>query len=157
VAARTDLANPRRVVRAVERTRIAGDRPPPAPVGYPGPSAWLGLALDPVDHARAIDERAREQFDAGLVEEAAALRRRYPDDLRAFSAMGYREAFALLDGAMDRETAIATDAARTRAFARRQRTWFHAEPGIEWPAPGVEAVDAAVRTVERLRMARAGG
>jgi tRNA dimethylallyltransferase len=151
LAARTDLANPRRVVRALERARIAGDRPPPAPIGYPGPSAWLGLAPEPADHARAIDARAREQFDAGLAEEAAALRERYPDELRAFSAMGYHEAFALLDGAMDRETAIATDAARTRAYARRQRTWFRAEPGIDWHAPGREATRAALMTAERLR------
>jgi len=50
----------------------------------------------------------------------------------AFSAIGYREAWSLIDGETDRETAIERDAARNVAFAKRQRTWFRREPQIEW-------------------------
>ncbi|MFL5927603.1 MAG: tRNA (adenosine(37)-N6)-dimethylallyltransferase, partial [Gaiellaceae bacterium] len=46
VAAATDLRNPRRVARALERAELTGDQRPPPPRGYPGPSAWLGLDLD---------------------------------------------------------------------------------------------------------------
>ncbi|HET9680736.1 MAG TPA: hypothetical protein VFP19_01765, partial [Candidatus Limnocylindrales bacterium] len=45
-------------------------------------------------------------FDAGLVDEARALRERFDPSLPAFSAIGYREAWALLDGEVDREAAI---------------------------------------------------
>ncbi len=38
LAARTDLHNPRRVVRALEIAALRGDAPPPAPLGYPAPA-----------------------------------------------------------------------------------------------------------------------
>ena len=132
VAASTDLANPRRVVRALERVSVAGDRPPPAPRGYPARSVWIGLTLDPSENARRIDERARAQFAAGLLDEARQLRERFDPAVPAFSATGYREAFDVLDGKISLEEGIARDAARTRQLARRQRTWFRAEPDINW-------------------------
>ena len=132
IAARTDPLNARRVVRALERAHLVGDRPPPGPLGYPAPSAWLGVRLDRASHDRAIEARAREQFATGLLEESARLRARYGDDLRSFSAMGYREAFAVLDGRWTVETAIAEDAGRTRRFARRQDTWFRRDDRVVW-------------------------
>jgi tRNA dimethylallyltransferase len=132
-AAAVDRANPRRVVRALEIAEVAGgDVPLPEPTGYAGPVAWLGLTLDPDTHRARIASRARAQFDAGLVEEARSLRERFDPGLPAFSAIGYREAWALLDGQLDREGAIAEDARRNVAFAKRQRTWFRSEPDIRW-------------------------
>jgi tRNA dimethylallyltransferase len=132
VAARTDLANPRRVVRALERVAVQGDRPPPEPRGYPARSVWIGLQLDAALHRVWITERARAQFASGLLEEAAALRQLYDPSLPAFTAFGYHEAFAALDGELTVAQAIERDATRTWQFARRQRTWFRAEPDIEW-------------------------
>ena len=131
-AAATDLANPRRVARALEIAELAGDVPPPPPRGYAGHVAWLGLRVQGAQHREWIGTRARDQFDAGLVEEARGLRERYDPTLPAFSAIGYREAWALLDGEIDRETAIERDAQRNVAFAKRQSTWFRSEPDIEW-------------------------
>ena len=48
-----------------------------------------------------IATRARAQFDAGLVEEARVLRERFDPTLPAFSAIGYREAWAVIDGTHD--------------------------------------------------------
>ena len=132
VASSIDLANPRRVVRALERVSVTGDRPPPAPRGYPAPILWLGLEPDRPEQAGAIAERAETQFATGLLEEAAALRERYPEDLRAFSAVGYREAFDVLAGRASLGAAIERTIQRTRAYARRQRTWFRSEPGVTW-------------------------
>jgi tRNA dimethylallyltransferase len=134
VAAGTDLANPRRVVRALERVAVQGDRPPPPPVGYPARSVWIGLQVDPTTHRVWIADRARAQFASGLLDEAASLSQKYDQSLRAFSAVGYREAFGVLNGTMTRDAAIERTITRTRQFARRQRTWFRAEPGIDWLA-----------------------
>ena len=128
LAARTDLQNPRRVARALEIAEIAGDAPLPEALGYPAPVAWLGLDVPRDVHARWIAARARAQFDAGLVEEARALRERYDPALRSFSAIGYREAWDLLDGRIDREGYLAANVGRNVAYARRQRTWFRATP-----------------------------
>ncbi len=79
-AAGLDLHNPRRVVRALEIAELQGDGPRPAPRGYPGPVTWLGLRVDSVVHAEWIGARAADQFAAGLLDEAAALRERYDPD-----------------------------------------------------------------------------
>jgi tRNA dimethylallyltransferase len=65
------------------------------------------------------------------VEEARALRERFDPKLPAFSAIGYRESWAFLDGEIDLEVAIELDAARNVAFAKRQRTWFRREPSLQ--------------------------
>ena len=151
-AAAIDTANPRRVVRALEIAEVAGGEPSlPIPRGYAGPSAWIGLQVEPETHRRWIAARARAQFDAGLIEEARALRARYDPALPAFSAIGYREAWAVLDGELTRDAAIAEDARRNGAFAKRQRTWFRSEPGIQWLDPAVGApVDAVVAIARAL-------
>ncbi|HYN69262.1 MAG TPA: tRNA (adenosine(37)-N6)-dimethylallyltransferase MiaA [Candidatus Eisenbacteria bacterium] len=151
LAASTDLRNPRRVSRALEIAELAGDVERPELGGYSGRAAWIGLTVPDETHRTWIAERARAQFDAGLIEEAAALRKRWDPALPAFSAIGYREAWAVLDGAMDREAAIAEDARRNVAFARRQRTWFRSEPEIHWLDAGSTDLRAlAMDTGRRL-------
>ena len=96
------------------RSRSASSRgggPLPAPLGYAGPVAWIGLDRRPRRRtADCIATRARAQFDDGLIEEAAALRERFDPGLPAFSAIGYAEAWAVLDGELTREAAIERDA-----------------------------------------------
>lgn len=152
LASRIDLANPRRVARALEIAELRGDAAPPPPLGYAGPITWIGLRLAPPLHREWIANRAREQFEAGLLDEARALRERFGPTLPAFSAIGYREAWAVLDGDLTREQAIDVDAQRNVAFAKRQATWFRSEPGIEWlhGAPSGSA-EALARTVSVAR------
>jgi tRNA dimethylallyltransferase len=130
LAARTDLHNPRRVVRALEIALLRGDAPLPVPVGYPAPVLGVQLVVEAPELRRRIGTRARAQFDAGLVEEARALRERFDPGLPAFSAIGYRESWAFLDGELTREQAIELDAHRNEAFAKRQRTWFRSERAL---------------------------
>ena len=132
LAAQTDMANPRRVLRALEIAELRGDGPRPAPRGYDGPVTWIGLTVDRAEHERRIAARARQQFDDGLVDEAVALRERYDPGLPAFSAIGYHEAWDVADGRLSLDEAVATDAQRNVAFAKRQRTWFRSEPDIDW-------------------------
>ena len=87
--------------------------------------------MEPAEHRHRIHTRARAQFDAGLGEEARALRARWGPGLRAFSAIGYRESWAYLDGELTLEEAIDLDATRNVRFAKRQRTWFRREPELE--------------------------
>jgi tRNA dimethylallyltransferase len=55
----------------------------------------------------------------------------------------------VLDGQATVEEAIAADAQRNAAFAKRQRTWFRAEPDIEW----LDATDS--RAADRAALDRA--
>ena len=144
-----DLANPRRVVRALELAILRGDGPRPAPRGYGGPLARVGLDLEPATHARWIQQRARAQFDAGLVDEAVALRERWDPTLPCFSAIGYREAWAVADGTASLDEAVDLDARRNLAFARRQATWFRSEPDIAWRDATASDLRAAALTTAR--------
>jgi tRNA dimethylallyltransferase len=151
-AAAVDLRNPRRVVRALEIAAVDGGVGRlPEPRGYGGPATWIGLAVERPTHLAWIAGRARAQFDAGLIEEARGLRERFDPGLPAFSAIGYREAWAVLDGRSTLDQAIAEDARRNAAFAKRQRTWFRSEPDIAWlDATGGPPLDDALAAARRL-------
>ncbi len=153
LAAQTDTANPRRVLRALEIAELRGDGPRPAPRGYDGPVAWIGLTLDRAEHERRIAARARRQFDDGLIEEAVALRERYDPGLPAFSAIGYHEAWDVADGRTHARGSPRDRRARNVAFAKRQRTWFRSEPDIAWldgtEADPLERALALARTATR--------
>ncbi|HEY8198747.1 MAG TPA: tRNA (adenosine(37)-N6)-dimethylallyltransferase MiaA [Candidatus Limnocylindrales bacterium] len=149
LAAHTHLANPRRVVRALERARIVGDRLPEPPRGYPAATAWIGLRLSRTEQDAAIEARAARQFATGLIAEAVDIRARYGVHPRAFSAFGYFEALAVADGEIDMPTAIAGAVGRTRAYARRQATWFRSEQGIGW-LESAHPVSAAIEAARRL-------
>jgi tRNA dimethylallyltransferase len=149
-----DLANPRRVVRALERLEATGLATPPEPVGYPAPLLWVGLAREPADHAAAIAERVRWQFASGLLDEAASLRERYGEKPRAFDAIGYREAFDVLAGRATLEQSIERATVRTRAYAKRQRTWFRSEPDITWLSSSDPFADALRTSSEFLGRAQ---
>lgn len=149
LAATTELANPRRVIRALEIAELRGDGPRPVPRGYHGPVTWLGLDVERQEHARWIAARAERQFADGLVEEALALRERYDPTLPCFSAIGYHEAWSVADGSRSLDEAVTDDAARNVAFAKRQRTWFRSEPDISWLDATFE--DPLPRALERVR------
>jgi tRNA dimethylallyltransferase len=149
LAAEVHLANPRRVIRALEIAELRGDRPRPRPAGYGGRSIWIGLSVDRAAHDRWIATRARAQFEAGLIREAVELRERYDPGLPAFSAIGYREAWAAVDGTLTLEGAIEQDIRRNIAFAKRQRTWFRAEPDVTWLDATADGLASRALTLAR--------
>jgi tRNA dimethylallyltransferase len=129
LSGRLDLRNPRRVVRALEIAALAGDVELPAPRGYAGRVFRIGLDVgERAVHRAWIARRAEAQLDGGILAEAATLRARFDPALPAFSAIGYREAWGLLDGRLDRAGYLDVNVSRNLAFARRQRTWFRREP-----------------------------
>jgi tRNA dimethylallyltransferase len=139
-----------RLVRALEVTLLAG-----VPLSafqsqhrFAEPfGEALFLALDPgtAELDRRIAERTRRMFSEGLLEEVRRLRGMgYGPELPALRSIGYREALRILSGEWDAATAVAAAIRRTRQFARRQRIWFRAEPGVSWTPPDLEGIAAAV-------------
>jgi tRNA A37 N6-isopentenylltransferase MiaA len=106
------------------------------------PARKFALALDRSALNRVLDERVREMYARGLVEETRALLARFPAAARPFTTIGYREAVAVIGGTMSVAQAMDETARRTRAYAKRQMTWLRAEPGVTW-------VDAA-KPVEEI-------
>jgi tRNA dimethylallyltransferase len=155
VAARTDLHNARRVVRALERA--AGGASLPVGESYRGRIALLGLSRPPAVLAERIDRRARDLFERrGLLDEVRGLLAAgYGPELGPMSGHGYREAARHLAGEWSLEQAIEVTARRTRQYAKRQRTWFRRESRILWLGAGTREADDPGLVDEAERLVRA--
>jgi tRNA dimethylallyltransferase len=139
LAARTDLANPRRVMRGLE-VQAATGRPlsqwqaqPTLPALRPDKAVWLGVdpGKDRLD--RALEQRTRAAMDQGWPQEVAGLAARHGDAALATSAaIGYPEVLDQLRGRQSADQAERAIVMQTRQYARRQRTWFKALAGVTW-------------------------
>lgn len=147
----SDRINPRRLTRALEILESrdasgASNEPFRAASRQPAPRIAV-LAIDPATLAARIALRISRMFADGLAEEASRLRIAYPAlSVTASAAIGYAEAFAMLDGALNREQAEERIAARTRQLAKRQRTWFRHQVDavtIDASSGDVEAIAGA--------------
>ncbi|MFN3715661.1 MAG: tRNA (adenosine(37)-N6)-dimethylallyltransferase MiaA [Thiobacillus sp.] len=135
-AARLSPNDSQRIGRALEVLRLSG-QPMSAQLARGAetlPYSVLQLALIPGDRA-ALHERIAARFDAmladGLLDEVRALRARYPltAELPAMRAVGYRQAWAYLDGRIDATALREQGKAATRQLAKRQLTWLRSWPG----------------------------
>ena len=152
VAARIDLRNPRRVVRALERAEAGdGGEVSPTTRPYPGRVALVGLDRPRQVIAARISKRASAMWESGLLDEVRALLAAgYGPDLLPMTGHGYREAVRYLAGESSRVEALESMVRRTRQYAKRQATWFRRDPRIEWLAAGDGPADATP-LVERAR------
>jgi tRNA dimethylallyltransferase len=157
-AARMEMANERRILRALEVTLGSG-RPfssfGPGLERYPDtPVKLIGIQPDLTGLDRRIHERLTRQMEAGFLDEVARLAAR-PRGLSrtARQALGYRELLAHLHESIPLTEALAAIEQRTRAFARRQWAWFRRDPRIEW----VDSAEAATGRVVACLSAEAGG
>jgi tRNA dimethylallyltransferase len=131
-AAAIDLANPRRVVRALELVR-GGE-----PLGRARRREHgVAVSLVVLDAERALhrvslEARMAAMFDSGALaaETGAELARGTPPEALRRAGIGYAEALDLLGGRVDLATARATTLQRTRRYVKAQRTWFRHEPAV---------------------------
>ncbi len=136
-AARIEVGNRRRVLRALEVT-IGSGRPfsasGPGLDAYP-PTPWsmAGLWLPRTTGAERIERRFTAMLDAGLADEVKRLAARPAGLSRtARQALGYRELLGHLEEGVPIGDAIDGAVRRTRAFARRQRVWWRRDSRIRW-------------------------
>ena len=143
-----DIANPRRVLRAVEVCLLSG---------RPFSSFRLGEArkrdfeIEKICLIRPrevlyerIDRRVEKMVEAGLVDEARSL---FPmRELSALQTVGYRELFDLFEheagvpDAADRkearpqslDEAVTRIQRNTRHYAKKQITWWKRDPSVRW-------------------------
>ncbi len=131
---RIDIANPHRLIRALEVYRASGEpfstflnKPKPQ---RPFRTIKIGLqAARPLLYER-INKRVEMMLDQGLLEEAKKL---YSfRDNNALQTVGYRELFRYFDGEFTLDFAIAEIKKNTRRFAKRQATWYRKDDAIKW-------------------------
>ena len=93
----------------------------------------LRLGLDPERSLlyERINQRAREMFEAGLIEETQHLLQKY-GPVRILNSLGYKQAVQVLNGELSREAALTSAQQAHRNYAKRQMTWFRREPDVHW-------------------------
>lgn len=98
----------------------------------------LYLVVDPgfEELRRRIRRRSCELFERGLLDEVRSLwERGYGPELAALRSIGYLEAGRVLRGERTPAAAVEDLVRSTERFAKRQRTWFRAEPDAVWLRP----------------------
>jgi tRNA dimethylallyltransferase len=137
-----DMANPRRVARALEVVRVSGETPSSraasaaaiAVRAYEPRMPLVGAIFDPGDRSAArIQARFDRMLDAGLLDEVAALAPHL--GRTAAQAAGYRQLAPVARGEWKLEEGRRRAIDATRALASRQRTFFAKDPrlvSIEW-------------------------
>ncbi|NLI76192.1 MAG: tRNA (adenosine(37)-N6)-dimethylallyltransferase MiaA [Candidatus Riflebacteria bacterium] len=132
-AARIDLANPRRVLRALAIIEATGG-PLAAAHRRTGAVDAEFLVLVGTRPRQDLWERIRhrvgEMVAAGLPDEAKRLLAAYGPSAPGLRAIGYAEWEPFVQGAIDADEVVRQIVIHTRQYAKRQETWFRKRPGV---------------------------
>lgn len=152
--------DPQRIQRALEIHALTG-RPMSELIEAAGESADLPYRLLKLVRAPADREMLRERIavrframlSLGLVDEVARLRARgdLDADLPSMRAVGYRQVWSYLDGAVTEDEMTRSGIVASRQLAKRQLTWLRAEANAHWLADAPNPLDAALRLIRAAR------
>ena len=141
-----DLANPQRILRALEVCIATGQPYSSFRKGKekaaetsnrPFSIIKIGLERERDELYQRINLRVDEMLNNGLLEEARQL---YPfRHLNALQTVGYQEIFGYLDQNYDWEEAVRLIKRNSRRYAKRQLTWFKKDEEMKWFNLGDEA------------------
>jgi tRNA dimethylallyltransferase len=149
-AARIHPNDPQRIIRALEVYRSSGQSMTQlrqhqiVQKGVPGASAALqlpytvaSLAIAPAQRSvlhERIAQRFEQMLEQGFVDEVRALRGR--EDLHAglpsIRAVGYRQVWDHLEGALSASEMKERGIIATRQLAKRQFTWLRGWSNVQW-------------------------
>ncbi len=148
-----DLANPRRVARALEVLELTGRTPSVRAEDplrrqvrdYRPIFSFRAVGLDPGEELRGrVSARLQAMAAKGFLNEVAALAGRIGPT--AAQAVGYRQLLAVVRGEIEEAEGFRQVEQATMALAKRQRTFFRRDPRVVWlpwsPDPS-ELVDRA--------------
>lgn len=151
-AAQIDPRNLRRTIRALEVILRTGKRFSSQRQRRISPYHLLRLGLwrPRQELYERIDRRIESQITAGLVKEVKnLLSKGYAPDLPAFSAIGYREMIAYLQGTVTLDEAIVQMKRTSRVFVRRQANWFKpTDPTIRWFQVGPQTIEDMEKAIK---------
>jgi tRNA dimethylallyltransferase len=131
-----------RITRALEIVRLTGQLPSRLARRHefrdaPFRSLKIFLHLERERLYQRIDERTVTMIRSGLIEETRRLLSQgYPAHLKPMQAIGYRHIVRYLQGEWSLDHAVANLQKDTRRFAKRQLTWFRADPEGQWISGG---------------------
>lgn len=142
-----DIENPRRVTRALEVIEITNK--PYSEQRGKRPKIFndlrLGIKRDMEDIDARIEERAAEQFEKGLEEEARDMLNRFGPNLPAMTSIGYIEWRDYFDGTATKGKVLERNIQRNKKFARAQMKWLNRDKHIRW----ITSIEEAISLVQQ--------
>lgn len=125
----------RRIIRAIEVclktktgiTELQKRFTEPLPYDF----VLIGLKRERKELYRLIEERVDMMVSSGLPNEVKMILCMNPS-MTALQAIGYKEMISHLKGEITFDDAVRLIKKRTKAYAKRQLTWFKKEKGIRW-------------------------
>jgi tRNA dimethylallyltransferase len=115
---------------------------------------FFGVALPLNELEPILKGRINTMLERGAIAEAKkAMQACAEADAPGWSGIGCAELFAHITGQIDLETCKSLWQSNTRAYAKRQLTWFRADKSISWFAPGRHE-QMLLRAREWLRLQR---
>ncbi|MFZ5587430.1 MAG: tRNA (adenosine(37)-N6)-dimethylallyltransferase MiaA [Thermodesulfobacteriota bacterium] len=140
-AARLHPADRQRVLRALEFALQTGEPISRRQAGHGfsaprHPHLALGLDRPRPELNQRIETRCRAMWAGGLLDETRGLLAAgLAPSAHSLNSLGYRQAVAVLMGRQDEADALAEMIRLTKAYAKRQLTWFRGLEGIKWHHP----------------------
>ncbi|MBD5253189.1 MAG: tRNA (adenosine(37)-N6)-dimethylallyltransferase MiaA [Barnesiella sp.] len=146
---RADLHNSRRLIHAIEITMEAG-QPCSSLLTGKARKRDFNIVKIAIDYDREqlfdrINRRTDAMIAAGLEDEARAVY--HLRHLNSLNTVGYKEMFAMMDGIMERDTAIARIAKNTRVYAKKQLLWLSKDPSVIRLSPGEDIARRALDAI----------
>jgi tRNA dimethylallyltransferase len=133
----TDSNNPKRLLKAIEVYEASG-KPYSKFLTHEKkqrPFAVMKIGLNTIREELyiQINKRVDSMMEKGLLEEAEEL---YPyRHLTQLNTVGYKELFDHFDGKLSLDEAVEQIKNHSRAYARRQITWFSKDKSVQWFKP----------------------
>lgn len=136
-----DVQNPRRLMRAIEIA--SGDAKPT----QKGDLKYDVLLIAPMVEQALLNKRINDRVDAmvsnGLIDEVKRVGEQYGYDCVAMTGHAYQQIGWFLQGKISRDEAIELSKKVTRAYAKRQKTWWNKYGPVQW----VQNTDEAIRLI----------
>lgn len=131
-AARVDLENAHRVVRALEVIQITGklfsELRTKSSDAIDAEIIHVFLSGEREWVYDRINKRVDKMVEEGLFEEVQGLQSM--QHLQALNTVGYKEIFKYFEGSFSKEEAIVEIKKNTRNYAKRQMTWYRNKPQV---------------------------
>lgn len=148
-----DKNNPKRMIHAIEVCMEAGVPYSSLCTGRRRKRPWriVKMAIDmPRENLFArINDRVAAMIESGWEKEAREVY--HLKHLNSLNTVGFKELFAMMDGVMDRDTALARIAKNTRVYAKKQLTWLKKDNDVLW-LPFDNAFDTAMKAIKACEL-----
>ncbi len=112
----------------------------------------IGLQMEREVLYDRINQRVDVMIKKGFVDEVRGLLERgYSENLKSMQSIGYKHIVDFIKGRLSWNETLRTLKRDTRRYAKRQMTWFNADPEIMWTKPDYEE-DIILRVKDFLQL-----